>query len=234
MIVRGESEFRDGPQDIENLYVESDRGELVPLSNLVKVTAETTPPQINHFNRFRSASIEGSPAPDISLGEALAALEKLADRILPSDMRWSLGGESLEFKEAGQSTVFIFGLALAFIFLTLAAQFESYIDPLVILLAVPLSLLGAFGALWLAHLDLDVYSRIGLIMLIGLATKNSILIVEFANQLRDQGMSITRAAMEASRLRFRPILMTAFSTIFGVAPLAFATGDVLRVVYLSA
>ncbi|MDY6805047.1 MAG: efflux RND transporter permease subunit [Cyanobacteriota bacterium] len=224
VIVRGEEEYRDSPQDIENLYVQTDRGALVPLSNLVTVTAETTPPQINHFNRFRSATISGSPAPDVSLGDALAVLERLADDVLPEDMRWELSGESLEFKEAGQATMFIFGLALAFIFLTLAAQFESYIDPFVILLAVPLSLLGAFAALWLAELDLDVYSRIGLIMLIGLATKNSILIVEFAKQLREGGMSITKAAIEASRLRFRPILMTAFSTILGVAPLAFATG----------
>jgi multidrug efflux pump subunit AcrB len=160
----------------------------------------------------------------VSLGEALAALQNLADEILPQNMQTALAGESLEFAEAGQATVFIFSLALAFIFLTLAAQFESYIDPLIILLAVPLSLFGAFGTLWIAQLDLNIYSRIGLIMLIGLATKNSILIVEFANQLQQQGLSISSAAIEAGRVRFRPILMTAFSTIFGVFPLAFATG----------
>lgn len=130
----------------------------------------------------------------------------------------------MEFQEAGDATAFIFGLAMAFIFLVLSAQFESYLDPIVVLLAVPLSLIGALGALLLAGLELNVYSQIGLIMLIGLATKNSILIVEFANQKRDEGLSIYRAVVEAGRIRFRPILMTAFSTIFGLMPLAFASG----------
>ena len=224
VIVRAEDEFRNNLQDIEDLYVRTGQGAMIPLSNVVTVKTSTTPPEINHFNRFRSATIEGSPAPGVSLGEALQVLYDLADRILPADIQIDLKGESLEFRDAGKATVYIFGLALIFIFLTLAAQFESYIDPLVILLAVPLSLLGAFGFLWLGNLEVNVYSRIGLIMLIGLATKNSILIVEFANQLLAKGMSITKAAIEASRLRFRPILMTAFSTIFGVMPLAFASG----------
>ncbi|MDE5073669.1 MAG: efflux RND transporter permease subunit, partial [Trichodesmium sp. St5_bin8] len=212
VIVRAEDEFRNNLQDIEDLYVRTEQGVMIPLSNVVTVKTSTTPPEINHFNRFRSATITGSPAPGVSLGEALQALYDLADRVLPADMRIDLKGESSQFRDAGQATTYIFGLALIFIFLTLAAQFESYIDPLVILLSVPLSLLGAFGALWLADLEVNVYSRIGLIMLIGLATKNSILIVEFANQLLAEGMSITKAAIEASRLRFRPILMTGFST----------------------
>ena len=224
VIVRAEDEFRNNLQDINDLYVRTEQGVMIPLSNVVTVKTSTTPPEINHFNRFRSATITGSPAPGVSLGEALQVLNDLADRILPADMRIDLKGELSQFRDAGKATVYIFGLALIFIFLTLAAQFESYIDPLVILLAVPLSLLGAFGALWLAGLEVNVYSRIGLIMLIGLATKNSILIVEFANQLLAEGMSITKAAIEASRLRFRPILMTGFSTIFGVMPLAFASG----------
>ena len=224
VIVRAEDEFRNNLQDINDLYVRTEQGVMIPLSNVVTVKTSTTPPEINHFNRFRSATITGSPAPGVSLGEALQVLYDLADRILPADMRIDLKGELSQFRDAGKATVYIFGLALIFIFLTLAAQFESYIDPLVILLAVPLSLLGAFGALWLAGLEVNVYSRIGLIMLIGLATKNSILIVEFANQLLAEGMSITKAAIEASRLRFRPILMTGFSTIFGVMPLAFASG----------
>lgn len=224
VVVQADKEFRASPEDINKLYVRTAQGQMIPMSNVVQVVASTTPPQINHFNRFRSAKIEGSPAPGVSLGQAVEALENLAKEVVPPDMRTALSGESLEFKEAGQATTFIFGLALVFIFLTLAAQFESYLDPLIILLVVPLSLLGAFGALWLAQLDLNVYSRIGLIMLIGLATKNSILIVEFANQLREEGFSITQAALEAGRVRFRPILMTAFSTILGVVPLAFATG----------
>ncbi|MCL2934854.1 MAG: efflux RND transporter permease subunit, partial [Trichodesmium sp. MAG_R03] len=202
VIVRAEDEFRNNLQDINDLYVRTEQGAMIPLSNVVTVKTSTTPPEINHFNRFRSATITGSPAPGVSLGEGLQALYDLGDRILPADMRIDIKGESLQFRDAGKATVYIFGLALIFIFLTLAAQFESYIDPLVILLAVPLSLLGAFGALWLADLEVNVYSRIGLIMLIGLATKNSILIVEFANQLLAEGMSITKAAIEASRLRF--------------------------------
>lgn len=224
VIVRGQSEFRASPEDIGEIYVRSESGQMVPLSNLVTIRDSTLPPQINHFNRFRSATLEGSAAPGYSLGEALEALQDLADRTIPDTMRTDLAGESREFSQAGDATIYIFGLSLAFIFLTLAAQFESFVDPLVILLAVPLSLLGAFGALWLAELELNIYSRIGLIMLIGLSTKNSILIVEFANQLREMGRSISQAAIEAGKVRFRPILMTALSTIFGVMPLAFATG----------
>ncbi len=224
VVVRAEEKYRSNPEDLKQLYVRSQQGEMIALSNLVTISTATTPPQINHFNRFRSATLEGSPAQGVSLGVALNALENLAKDILPPEMRTSFSGESLEFKEAGQSTNFIFALALVFIFLTLAAQFESYIDPVIILLAVPLSLLGAFGALWIAQLELNAFSRIGLIMLIGLSTKNSILIVEFANQLREQGLSIQQAAIEACRLRFRPIMMTALSTILGVMPLAFATG----------
>ncbi|MDE5103716.1 MAG: efflux RND transporter permease subunit, partial [Trichodesmium sp. St19_bin2] len=150
VIVRAEDEFRNNLQDIEDLYVRTEQGVMIPLSNVVTVKTSTTPPEINHFNRFRSATITGSPAPGVSLGEALQALYDLADRVLPADMRIDLKGESSQFRDAGQATTYIFGLALIFIFLTLAAQFESYIDPLVILLSVPLSLLGAFGALWLA------------------------------------------------------------------------------------
>lgn len=224
VIVRGEAKYRASPEDIEQIYVRTNSGQMVPLSSLVTISDSTLPPQINHFNRFRSATLEGSNAPGYSLGEALEALQNLADRTIPETMRTDLAGESREFSQAGDATVYIFGLSLAFIFLTLAAQFESFVDPLVILLAVPLSLLGAFGALWVSQLELNIYSRIGLIMLIGLSTKNSILIVEFANQLREMGRSITEASIEAGKVRFRPILMTAFSTIFGVMPLAFATG----------
>ncbi|MFB2922723.1 efflux RND transporter permease subunit [Aerosakkonema funiforme] len=225
VVVQADDRFRASPENIREFYVRSQQGQMIPLTNLVKVTPSTTPPQINHFNRSRAATISGSPAPGQSLGQALDALQNLAQQQLPTDIRTTLSGESLEFKEAGQSTIYIFGLALAFIFLVLAAQFESYIDPLVILLAVPLSLLGAFAALLLRGLDLNVYSQIGLIMLIGLVTKNSILIVEFANQLRqEQDLPIAKAAIEAGLVRFRPILMTAFSTIFGLIPLAIATG----------
>ncbi|MBO9999797.1 MAG: efflux RND transporter permease subunit [Cyanobacteria bacterium SID2] len=224
VIVQAEDEFRMSPEDINELYIRTQAGTLIPLGNIVSIDTTTTPPQIEHYKRFRSATIEGSPAPGYSLGQALTALETLAEEVVPQNITTALAGQSLEFAEAGQATAFIFALALAFIFLVLAAQFESYLDPIVVLLAVPLSLLGAFGALWIARLDLNIYSQIGVIMLIGLATKNSILIVEFANQKREQGLSISQAVLEAGKIRFRPILMTGFSTIFGLLPLALATG----------
>lgn len=226
VIVQAEEQYRASPQDINQLYIRTntESAQMIPLSSVVNVATSTTPPQINHYNRFRSATIEGSPAPGVSLGAALDALEDLARQQLPPSIRTTLAGTSLEFREAGQAILFMFGLALAFIFLTLAAQFESYLDPAIILLAVPLSLLGAFAALWVFGLPLNVYSQIGLIMLIGLASKNSILIVEFANQLREDGLPPMKAAIEAGRTRFRPILMTAFSTIFGLLPLVVATG----------
>lgn len=224
VIVRAEAQARNTIDSLGNLYVRSGRGDLIPLSGVVTVTRSTTPPQINHFNRQRSATISGSPAPGASLGDALTALQSAADELLPTSVNTTLAGESLQFREAGQSILLIFGLALVFIFLVLAAQFESYFDPLVILMAVPLALLGAFLALLLTGLQLNIYGQVGLIMLIGLVTKNAILIVEFANQERDRGQSIAQAAINAGNIRFRPILMTAFSTIFGLMPLALSSG----------
>jgi len=224
VVVRAEEEYRNTIDSISNFYVRSSQDELIPLSSVVQVERSTTPPQINHFNRLRSATISGSPAPGASLGDALESLQSTADDILPASVSTALAGESLQFQEAGQSILLIFALALVFIFLVLAAQFESYFDPLVILVAVPLALMGAFLALLLTGLQLNVYGQVGLIMLIGLVTKNSILIVEFANQQRDQGESITQAAINAGNIRFRPILMTAFSTIFGLMPLALSSG----------
>ncbi|PSN18231.1 hydrophobe/amphiphile efflux-1 family RND transporter, partial [filamentous cyanobacterium CCP5] len=191
---------------------------------VVSVERSTTPPQINHFNRLRSATISGSPAPGTSLGDALAALQTAADDTLPETASTALAGQSRQFQEAGQSILLIFGLALVFIFLVLAAQFESYFDPIVILVAVPLALLGAFGALLVAGLQLNIFGQVGIIMLIGLVSKNSILIVEFANQEMDRGKTAVEAAINAGNIRFRPILMTAFSTIFGLLPLALSSG----------
>lgn len=224
VVVRAQEEYRNTIDSISNFYVRSQSGNLVSLSNVVNVERSTTPPQINHFNRLRSATISGSPAPSASLGGAIGALQSAADEILPANVSTALAGESLQFQEAGQSILLIFALALVFIFLVLAAQFESYFDPIVILVAVPFALLGAFLALLLRGLQLNIYGQVGLIMLIGLVTKNSILIVEFANQERDNGKSILEAAISAGNIRFRPILMTAFSTIFGLMPLAVSSG----------
>jgi multidrug efflux pump subunit AcrB len=224
VVVRAQEEYRNTIDSISNFYVRSTQDELIPLSSLVNVERSTTPPQINHFNRLLSAMISGSPAPGASLGEALASLQGAADEILPASVSTALAGESLPFQEAGQSILLIFGLALVFIFLVLSAQFESYFDPIVILMAVPLAMLGAFLALLLTGLQLNIYGQVGLIMLIGLVTKNSILIVECANQQRDQGQSISQAAINAGNMCFRPILMTAFSTIFGLMPLANSSG----------
>lgn len=224
VIAQAEAEFRASPSAIEALYIRTGGDQMIPLSALVQVDTTTTPPQIPHFNRFRASTLSASPAPGFSLGQALESLNELAEEVLPADMRTALNGESLEFVKTGRSALVTFLLGLAFIYLVLAAQFESFVDPLVVMLAVPLSLLGAFGTLLLMGQTFNAYSQVGAIVLIGLVTKNSILLVEFANQLRDRGLPPVKAAIESGRLRFRPILMTAFSTIFGLLPLALSSG----------
>jgi HAE1 family hydrophobic/amphiphilic exporter-1 len=179
---------------------------------------------ISHFNLFRSATINGSAAPGISSGVALAEMERLAENTLPEGMGYAWSGISLEETKAGRQAVFIFGLALLLVYLTLAAQYESLVLPFIVLLGVPLAVLGALGAQWVRGLANDVYCQVGLVMLIGLSAKNAILIVEFAEQLRHRGMTIVEAAIEASKLRLRPILMTSLAFILGVLPLVFATG----------
>jgi len=184
----------------------------------------TSPQVISHFNLFRSATVNGSAAPGISSGEALTEMERIAETTLPEGMTYAWSGISLEETKAGRQAFLIFGLALLLVYLTLAAQYESLILPFIILLGVPLAVLGALGAQWMRGLANDVYCQVGLVMLIGLAAKNSILIVEFAEQLRARGLSIVEAAIEASRLRLRPILMTSLAFILGVLPLVVATG----------
>ncbi|MEM9770550.1 MAG: efflux RND transporter permease subunit [Cyanobacteria bacterium P01_D01_bin.73] len=228
VIIQAESEFRADPQAIANLYIETNPEDgpaaAVPLGALVNIETITTPPTITHFNRRRTATLTASPAPGYSLGQALEAVQTLADKTLPDGFRTDVSGESRTLQQSGQTTLFIFGLSMAFVFLVLAAQFESYLDPLIIMLAVPLALLGAFGALLIFGQTLNAYSQVGLVVLIALATKNSILIVEFANQLRADGVSLVNAAIAAGRIRFRPILMTAFSTLFGILPLVLSSG----------
>jgi hydrophobic/amphiphilic exporter-1 (mainly G- bacteria), HAE1 family len=222
--VQADQQFRSNPNDIGRLFVRSATGTMVPLTNLVTITPQTGAQIITHFDLFRSIEITGSPAPGFSSGDALNAMEDLSAQVLPPGFTYAWAGTSLEEKESGGQAALIFGLGLVFVFLVLAAQYENYIDPLIIMLAVPLAIMGALLAQSLRGLENDVYCQVGLVMLIGLASKNSILIVEFANQLREQGLSVTKAAVEAAQERLRPILMTAISTLIGIFPLVIATG----------
>ncbi len=222
--VQADERFRANPRDINALYVRSTTGRMISLGNLVKLTPTTAPQIITHYNLFRSIEINGGPAPGYSSGQALDLMAAQAAAILPSSMGYEWSGIALEEKVSGGLAPFIFSLGIVFVFLVLAAQYESLVDPLIILLAVPLAILGALLAQSLRGFNNDVYCQIGLVMLIGLASKNAILIVEFANQLRDEGASIVEAAIQSSSQRLRPILMTSFAFILGIWPLVTAEG----------
>ena len=222
--VQADEQFRSDPDDIAKLYVRSGRDEMISLGNLVTITPATGAQLINHYNLYRSIEINGSAAPGVSSGVALDTMGQLSSEILPPSIGYEWAGSSLEEIESGNQAPIIFGLGLVFVFLVLAAQYESFIDPVVILFAVPLAILGALLAQTLRGLPNDAYCQIGLVMLIGLASKNSILIVEFANQLRCEGLPIAKAAFEAAEQRMRPILMTAISTLSSIFPLVIATG----------
>jgi HAE1 family hydrophobic/amphiphilic exporter-1 len=222
--VQADQDFRARPQSLSQLYGRTREGEMVPLEQVVAVKEVTAPQVISHFNLFRSATINGSAEPGVSSGEALREMERIAETTLPEGMSYAWSGISLEETKAGRQSFFIFGLALLLVYLTLAAQYESLVLPFIVLLGVPLAVLGALGAQWSRGLSNDVYCQVGLVMLIGLAAKNAILIVEFAEQLRTRGLTVIDAAVEASRLRLRPILMTSLAFILGVLPLVFATG----------
>lgn len=222
--VQADSQFRSNPDDIDKLYVRSQTGQMISLGNLVKISQVNAPSIITHYNLFRSVEINGTPAPGVSSGQALTAMETVAREVLPKGFGFEWSGLSLEEVQAGGSALAIFALGIVFVFLTLAAQYESYIDPLIIMLTVPLAILGALTAVWLRGTASDVYTQIGFVMLIGMASKNAILIVEFANQLHEQGLSLTKAVLEAAKERLRPILMTAIATIVGAIPLVIASG----------
>jgi hydrophobic/amphiphilic exporter-1 (mainly G- bacteria), HAE1 family len=222
--VQAEQQFRSQPSDLDKLYVRSTDGAILPLSNLVTLQPRVGAQNITHFNLFRSIEINGSAAPGYSSGDALARMTALSRELLPPGFSFQWAGTSLEEVESGGQATVIFGLGLVFVFLVLAAQYENFIDPLTIMLAVPLAILGALLAQSVRGLINDVYCQVGLVMLIGLASKNSILIVEFANQLRTEGVPLLKAAIQASQSRLRPILMTAISTLVGIFPLAIASG----------
>ncbi len=222
--VQADSKFRSEPKDIRQYYLRSNTGKMISLDNLVAVEQTANPQVIPHYNLFRSAEINGAPAQGHSSGEGIAAMEALAKKELPNGMTFEWSGLSLEEIESGGKALILFALGLVVVYLTLAAQYESYVLPFIVLLAVPVAILGAIGAQALRGLQNDVYCQIGLVMLIGLASKNAILIVEFAEQLRAQGMTVVDAAVEAARIRLRPILMTSLAFILGVVPLVLAQG----------
>ena len=222
--VQADETFRAKPEDISRFYVRSENGSMIALGNLVTVNSAIGAQVINHYNLYRSIEITGSPSPGVSSGDALQTMEDISAQVLPPGMGYEWSGTSLEEIESGSQAPIIFGLGIVFVFLVLAAQYESYVDPVIILFAVPLAVLGALSAQMVRGLPNDVYCQIGLVMLIGLASKNSILIVEFANQLRAEGLPLVKAAFEASAQRMRPILMTAISTLIGIFPLVIATG----------
>ncbi|MFC1695301.1 efflux RND transporter permease subunit [Pseudomonadota bacterium] len=225
VILMGREADRSSPDDLTNLYVRSSlTGDLIPLSNLVRITESAGPAQLNRHDRMRSITIEAGLAEGVSLGQGIEALTRKAKETLPKTARISWDGESKGYLESGGSLYLTFGMALLVVFLVLAAQFESFINPMIILVTVPLAMTGALAGLHIYGSSVNVFSQIGAILLIGLSAKNGVLIVEFANQLRDRGMEITEAVVEAATVRFRPILMTSAATTFGALPLLLGSG----------
>ena len=222
--VQGDQQFRATPSDLKQYYARASNGDMVALSTVVTVSETTAPAVINHFNLFRSTEITGSAVPGISSGQALQEMERIARETLPAGFDFAWAGLSLEEIQSGSQAVYLFALSIALVYLVLAAQYESWVLPIIILLGVPLAVLGALSAQLVRGFANDVFCQVGLVMLIGLAAKNSILIVEFAEQLRKQGHTIVESAVESARIRLRPILMTSFAFILGVLPLAIATG----------
>jgi multidrug efflux pump len=223
VILQMKPQARSTPDAIQDLYIRGSGG-LVQLANVVRIEQTVAPKELNHYNRVRSAKITANLVPGMSLGHALDDLDAIAERVLPAGMKRDYAGQSLEFKSSSESLYFMFLLSIVFIYLVLSAQFESFVHPMTILFSVPLAVFGALVTLFVFKQSLNIYSQIGLIMLIGLVTKNAILIVEFANQLRAAGKATLEAVVEAATIRLRPILMTSFSTIFGVLPIAIGLG----------
>jgi multidrug efflux pump len=223
VILQTKRQDRSTPDAIKGLYIRS-KGGLVQLANVIKVVKTVSPKELNHYNRIRSATITAGLVPGFTLGKALDDLDRIVQEKLPSGIKREYAGQSLEFKTSSSGLYFMFLLALVFIYLVLSAQFESFIHPFTILLSVPLAVVGALVTLYIFGQSLNIYSQIGLVMLIGLVTKNAILIIEFANQLRAKGNDIIVSVIQAATIRLRPILMTSFSTIFGILPIAIGLG----------
>tara|TARA_R110000787_G_scaffold279677_1_gene389929 strand:- start:6772 stop:9309 length:2538 start_codon:yes stop_codon:yes gene_type:complete len=225
VILEGMRSDQNTPMDVQNIYVRSSRsGQLVPLSSLTKIESIADSPSLNRYNRVRSITIEAGLAQGVSLGTALSGMERIAKEVLPTEATIDYKGQSLDFKSSGGSILFVFAIGLVIVFLVLAAQFESYRHPIIIMLCVPATIAGGLLGLWLTGNTLNIYTQIGLIMLVGLAAKNGILIVEFANQLRDEGEEFDVALREAALARFRPIVMTSLTTAAGAVPLILSEG----------
>ena len=218
-------EKRNDPSDLSTVQVRTDEGKLIPIDNVVKISNESSPPQLYRYNRYVSATVSAQTNDGFTIGDGIDAMDKIATEVLPESFSHSLAGTSKEFAESGNSIIFAFLLALVLIYLILAAQFESFSDPVIIMITIVLALAGAVLSLWVTDQTLNIFSQIGIIVLVGLVTKNGILIVEFANQKREEGLTIKEAIIEASSQRFRPILMTTLATILGALPIALALGD---------
>lgn len=215
---------RDQPMDLKSIYVRNNVGQLIQLDNIVSITESSNPPQLYHFNRYMSATVSAQLAPGKTIGEGIAAMEEIADKTLDDSFTTDLSGPSRDFSESSSSLAFAFGLALLLVYLILSAQFESFRDPLIIMITVPLAIAGAVFSLWYFNQTLNIFSQIGIIMLIGLVTKNGILIVEFANQLQEKGIAKSDAIVQAAVGRLRPILMTSLATSLGALPIAISLG----------
>ncbi|MDP1555306.1 MAG: efflux RND transporter permease subunit, partial [Hyphomonas sp.] len=225
VILEGLRSEQSTPNDVQNIYVRSTRsGELIPLASVITILPYADSPTLNRYNRVRAITIDANLAPGVNLGDALDGMERVARDVLPEEAQIDFKGQSLEFRSSGQSILFVFGLGLLIVFLVLAAQFESWVHPVVIILAVPATVAGGMFGLWITGQTLIIYSQIGLIMLIGLAAMKGILVVEFANQLRDEGKPFDIALKEAALARLRPILMTGLTTAAGAVPLIVSSG----------
>jgi multidrug efflux pump len=216
---------RDDPTDLKRLYVRTTKGNLISLDNVVTITEDATPPTIFHFNRYKSATVSAGLAPGKTVGDGIKEMERIKAKVLDANFSTALSGSSRDFAESSSNTSFAFILALILIFLILAAQFESFVDPFIIMFTVPLAIAGAVLSLWIFGQTINIFSQIGMIMLIGLVTKNGILIVEFANKNRLNGMKKTEAVIFAASQRLRPILMTSLAMSLGALPLALSLGD---------
>ena len=224
MIGQVERSERSDPADITSLYVRNNSGNLIQLDNLIKTEENSNPPSLYHYNRYKSATVSASLAEGRSLGEGIDAMKRISKDVLDESFHTDLAGPSRDFTESSSNIAFALIMALVLIYLILAAQFESFRDPFTIMLTVPLAIAGALLSLWIFGMTLNIFSEIGMIMLIGLVTKNGILIVEFANQKRKIGLNKREAVFEAAAARLRPILMTSLATIFGALPIALALG----------